>query len=187
MSRDYFEPVGKVARWRTIYELLAKLDVNETLTYPVIGEALEIDHVRDRMKIAGAMRRAAQELLEQNNRAVEVVPNVGYRTVATPEQLRLAKRYQRKAGKALKSGHSQVIHFDPTGLDPNVKAGFELLAYAFKRQAEFNDRLMKRDQQVRADLDSIKVRSERTDEELAAIQARLDRLEGRDERMRRDG
>lgn len=172
-----FEPIGDRSRWQVIYDLLVKLNVGGVVTYVEIGEALDLDPVVDRNKIAGAMRKAADEYLHENRRAVEVVPNIGYRVVEATEQLRIARRYQKKAGRALQAGHSQVTHFDPTGLEPNVRAGFELLARAFAQQADMNERFTRQGAKLRQELDSIQVRTERTEDELAMIRDRLARLE----------
>jgi hypothetical protein len=172
-----FEPLGEVARWRVVYDLLVKTDTEDVLTYATIAEALGLDPDEDRAKIAAACRRAIKEHLHEDRRAAVVVVNVGYRVVPAAQQLQIARGFQRKAGRALAAGHSQVTHFDPTGLDPNTRGAFELMARAFQRQADINDRLQRDGELLRGELDRIQVRTERTEDELAEIKARLARLE----------
>lgn len=174
-----FEPIGDVARWVTVYQILASHAVDEVSTYKEFADALDIDPDRDRRIIQGAIGRAAQELLTVDKHAIEAVPNVGYRIVQPDEQLRLGRGQQRKAGKALKKGHAVTTHVDMTGMDPETRKGFELLARAFAVQGDVNRRLTARQDRMEAALQQILPRTDRHEDELAELRARLEQVEQR--------
>lgn len=172
-----FEPAGDIARWRTLYELLQKLTVGDVLTYEAMAEALELDAEDDRHTIQVAMRRASKELEEENKHATEAVKNVGYRIVEPEEHLTLARRQQRKSSKALVRGNSKVVNVDLSDVDPEVRKAFQVMASAFAMQMEFNRRTDVRQKKLEESLDAVKQQSSRTDEEVAELRARLERLE----------
>lgn len=174
-----FEPIGDVARWVTLYQILAEHAVGEVATYKQFADALDIDPDRDRRTIQGAIGRAAQELLTVDKHAIEAVPNVGYRIVQPDEQLRLGRGQQRRAGKALKKGHAVTTYVDMTGMDPETRKGFELLARAFAVQGDINRRLTARQDRMEAALQQILPRTDRHEEELSELRARLEQLEQR--------
>ena len=70
------------------------------VTYEALVAALALDPEADRHTIQLAMRRASKES-EVATRALEAVPNVGYRVVKPAEHLRLAKNQQKKSHNAL--------------------------------------------------------------------------------------
>ncbi len=172
-----FVAKGEQARWRTIYALLQPLQVDAVLTYEQIGDALELDPSEDRHTIQMAVRRAAREFETEDKQALDVVPNIGYRVVPAPEHLVLAKRQQRRAGKALARGHSKVIHVDLDGLDPEVRTAFQVVAQAFAMQMDMNRRLSGRQDKLEKAVKDIAGRSERSEGEVAELRARLERLE----------
>ena len=172
-----FEPVGNQARWRTLYELLVEVEVGDVLDYPTMAEALELDPEDDRHTIQVAMRRAAKELETQDGHAVEAVPNSGYRVVVPEDHLKLARSHQQKATKSLQRGHSKVSNVDLSGVDPEVRRAFQVVASAFAMQMEFNRRTDVRQKKLEQALNAVQEQSTRTDEEVAELRARLDRLE----------
>lgn len=173
-----FEPVGELPRWRVLYDLLVLVPTDGILTYDRMAEALGLDAATDRHAIQMAMRRAARELLEQDRRAVDVVPNRGYRVVKAPEQMTLAKRQQRRSSRALKRGHDQVTHVDLSQLDPDTRGAFEVVARAFAAQMDINRRLDIGQRRLREAVESVTERQDRSDEEIARLRERLERLEG---------
>lgn len=172
-----FEPSGDRARWQIIYDLLVKADVDETVTYEAMGTVLGLDPDEDRHAIQMAVRRAAREHEVTDNRALDAVPNVGYRIVPAPEHLTLARRHQRKAGKSLDRGLSKVQHVDLSGLDPEMRRAFEVVAIAFRMQADFNQRLDIRQKKLERQVEAAASVQEHTSEEIAQLRLRLDRLE----------
>lgn len=173
-----FEPVGAKARWRIVYDLLRATGTGEVLSYERIGEALGLDHAADRHGIQMAVRRAAKEHEVNDRRAIEAVPNAGYRIVEAPEHLRLARGQQKRAGKALERGQSKVVHVDLSGLEPETRRAFEVVARAFAMQMDFNKRFDVRQKRLEESVDAMSERTERTEQEIADLKARLARLEG---------
>lgn len=172
-----FEPAGEIARWRIIYGLLTDRTVGDVLTYDDMAEALDLDPADDRHTIQVAMRRAAKELESENKHAVEAVQNVGYRIVEPEEHLRLARGQQKRSSRALVRGHSKVVNVDLSGVDPEIRNAFQVVASAFAMQMEFNRRTDIRQKKLEDSLDAVRERSTRTDEEVAELRARLERLE----------
>lgn len=174
-----FEPIGERARWRVLYDLLLTCSVGDALTYKQMAEVLDLDADADRHAIQMAMRRAAREYEVEDSRALESVPNQGYRIVQPTEHLRLAHNQQRKSHKALARGHSKVVHVDLSGLDPEIRKGFEVVARAFAMQMDFNRRMDVRQRRLETVVSSISERHDRSEDEIAALRERLERMESR--------
>lgn len=103
--------------------------------------------------------------------------NVGYRVVEPEEHLRLAKGQQRRSTKALQRGQSKVVNVDLSNVDPEVRQAFQVVASAFAMQMEFNRRTDVRQKKLEESLEAVRETSTRTEEEVAELRARLDRLE----------
>jgi hypothetical protein len=176
-----FEPVGERARWRVIYDLLREAPTDSVVSYKELGDALGLDPDKQRHSIQMAIRRAAAEHENEDNRAVDVVPNEGYRVVAASEHLTLARRHQKKAGKALARGHSKAVHVDLAGVDPEIRKALEVTAQAFSLQMDFNRRFAVRQSQlekaVREITDTQVADRKRTDDEVARLRERVELLE----------
>lgn len=173
-----FEPIGDRARWRIIYEMLQQTETGQVITYRDLAEALDLDARTDRHQIQMAVRRAARELEEADKRALDVIPNTGYVIVPAPEHLTLARRQQKKSFKALARGQSKVINVDLTGVDAEIRHAFEITARAFAWQMQFNKQLDVRQAKLEQAVNSMTQRTQRTEEEIAELKARLARLEG---------
>jgi hypothetical protein len=177
-----FEPLADRARWRIIYDdLLVTASTGQLLTYEVLATALGIDPEADRHVIQAAIRRAAKEYLEADKRALDVVPNKGYRVVEAPEHLRLARRHQQRASRQLVAGHSKTVNVDLTGLDPETRHAFEVVGRALALQMDFNRRLGGRQEELEDTMSQVLASQERSAGEIAVLRNRLERLEsGRD-------
>ena len=172
-----FQPLGERARWRVVYDLFAGAATGEVVTYKQLGTALGLDPEADRHSIQMAVRRAAREHEEADNRAVDVIPNAGYMIVRAHEHLRLARQHQKRASKALARGESKVVHVDLAGLDPATRQAFEVVAIAFRAQIDVIRRLDIRHARLEDAVSAMTQRTERTEQELGAIKERLARLE----------
>lgn len=172
-----FEPTGDQARWRTLYALLQGTEVDSVLTYDDMAHALELDPLKDRHTIQMSMRRAARELELCEGHAVDAVTNEGYRVVRPQEHLTLARRHQKRSSRALKAGHSKVVNVDMTGVEPEVQKAFHVVATAFSMQMEFNRRLDVRQKRLEDSMHQVVKRTDRTDDEVSELRARLERLE----------
>ena len=176
-----FQPIGKDARWRIIYGLLLETPVDGVITYAQMGDAIGLDPDKDRHAIQMAMRRAASEHEQLDKRAVDAVPNVGYRVVEAPEHLGLARRHQRKAGRSLARGQSKAVNVDLSGVEPEVRRALEVTAQAFALQMDFNRRFAVRqsrlEKAVREITETQSADRRHTDAEVAQLRARVEKLE----------
>jgi hypothetical protein len=172
-----FIPADGVARWQIVYDLLVQAATGTIVTYEDLGKALRLDPDGERHAIQMAVRRAAREHEVKDNRALDAVPNVGYRIVTAPEHLTLARRHQRKAGRSLERGRSKVEHVDLSGLDADTRHAFTVVAQAFALQADFNRRLDIRQKRLEQQVASATSAQEHTAEEIAELRARLEKLE----------
>lgn len=175
---NLFEPIGDRARWRVLYEMLVKHDVGDVVSYPEMGAVLNLDPDADRHVIQMALRRAASEFLEVDKRAVDVIPNIGYRVVAAEEHMGLARRQQRRSNRALARGRSQVVNVNLNEVEPEARKAFEVMAQAFSMQMDFNRRMDVRQARLERAVHSMTTRHERTDDEVAELRHRLELLEG---------
>jgi len=174
-----FAPVGERARWRIVYDLIRKRDIGDLVSYEELADVVDLDPVRDRHTIQVSVRRAARESEEEDCRALEAVPGAGYRLVEPEEHLRLARGYQRRSSRALARGRRVATHVDLSGMDPDTRRAFEVVAEAFRMQSEFNRRLDVRQRQVEDVVAAVTVQQDRSVGELAEIRDRLARLERR--------
>lgn len=172
-----FEAIGETARWRLIYNLLCQRNIGDILTYDTMADALDLHADDDRHAIQMAVRRAAKEYEEVNLRALEAVPNKGYRIVEPKEHMRLARRQQRKSRHALQSGHSKVVNVDLTGVDPEVRKAFEVTALGLSQLLDYSRRLDVGQRQLTQAVEAITERSDRSESEIEALRKRLERLE----------
>lgn len=175
-----FKAIGEQARWRTIHDLLLMTDTGGVVTYDDMAAALDLDSVKDRHVIQMAMRRAAIEHERVDKRAVEAVPNLGYRVVLPPEHMRLARQQQSRSSRALVAGRSKVVNVDMNGLEPDVRQAFQIVAQAFAMQMDFNRRMDVRQQRLEEALDTISERHGRSESEIGELRERLARLEQRE-------
>lgn len=172
-----FQPIGTEARWRIVYDLLAAANTGEVVTYDELAQALDLDPETGRPAIQAAMRRAAKHHERTDKRAVDAVPNKGYRVVEAPEHLQLARRYQKRSTNALASGHSKAVNVDMAGLEPDVRHAFEVVAQAFSMQMDFNRRFDTRQAHLERTVAKIVDQESRSQREIDELKARLERLE----------
>lgn len=160
-----------------MYDILAPCSVGDVVTYADLGNALDLDPDVDRHAIQMAVRRAAQEFLVVDSHALDVVKNHGYRVVEAREHIDLARRQQRRAGKALARGHDQVVHVDINALDIETRKAFEVVAGAFAQQRLVIDRLNIKHRRLEEAMDAMRPRVDRSETEIAELKERLARVE----------
>lgn len=116
-----FETVGEIARWRIVYPHLRDADVDSLLSYENLSEILD---VTDRRVIQNTVRRAGRELLRENSRAVEAVPNQGYRVVTAVEHLRMSKKQVSRGRRAVGRGNELVTRVDMNAVPAEMHKAF---------------------------------------------------------------
>lgn len=173
-----FKPRGDRPLWEVVYELLVATPVGGVVTYQQMAKALRMNTETDRHRMQMVMRQAAQRHEKADKRAVDAVPNVGYRIVEAPEHLVLARRHQRRSSKSLQRGYSKSVNVDLSALDPQARHAFEIVAQAFSMQMDFNRRIDVRQKRLEQEVQQIRGKSERTENEIAELRARLEKLEG---------
>lgn len=172
-----FEPIGDRPRWAVIHDILASSATGSVVTYEVMADALGLHAERDKHAIQMAMRRAARHYAQTHNRAVEAVPNKGYRIVEAAEHLRLARNQQRRATKAVARGHEVATHVDLNDLEPETRKAMLLVAQAFATQREFMRRMDVRQKRLEKAVEAMSEKHDRTSDEVSELRARLERLE----------
>jgi hypothetical protein len=172
-----FQPKGVTARWRLIYQELRSVDIGDVVTYERLGEVLELDPEGDRHRIQMAVRRAAEQYLKDDKRALDSVPNEGYQVVDASGHLQLARRHQSKSSKELVRGHAKSVNVDLSGVAPEVKHALEVVARGFAVQMDFNRRFDVRQKRLEEALATVNERTGRSEAEIAELRARLERLE----------
>lgn len=132
-----FKPKGDTAQWRIVYDLFTRTPVDQILTYESLGEALDIDPVTGRARIQAAARAASKHLLAQDNRAVEVITDTGYRLVHASRQIPLAGKHVTKASNALDRGRSLTSHVRLDELSETERQVVHSMSIGFSQVAEW--------------------------------------------------
>lgn len=132
-----FEPKGEIAQWRVIYRMFQESDIDTVLDYATIGAALNLHPKNDRHRIQAAARRAAKQLLEVDDRAVEVVPDIGYKLVGAVRQIPMAGQQVERAGRALDKGKAFTTHIRMTELSDQERQIVHTMALGFAQVAEW--------------------------------------------------
>lgn len=157
-----FAPKGEIAQWRIIYRLFQQAATDQTLTYEQLGDALELDPADDRHRIQAAARKAAKQFLDVNDRAVEVVPNVGYKVVPAVRQIPMAGQQVDRAGRALDRGRALTTHVRMEELTEQERQIVNTMALGFAQVAEWARQIGRR--------------VENHEDRLADVEAELKRL-----------
>jgi hypothetical protein len=132
-----FEPKGEVAQWRVLYRVFQSTDVGETITYQQLGEVLDVDPRTERHRIQAAARKAGQQLLRKDDRAVEVVPDEGYRVVPAGRQIAMAGGQIERATHSLDKGKDLTTHIRMDELSTQEQQIVQTMAVGFAQVAEW--------------------------------------------------
>lgn len=132
-----FKPKGDTARWRTIHDLFLRTPVGETLEYQAVAEALDLDPDTDRARIQNAARQAREKLLTQHQRAVEVIPDIGYKIVPAVQQIPLAGKQVERASNALDRGRELTSNVRLDELSEGERRVVHSMTMAFSQVAEW--------------------------------------------------
>lgn len=156
-----FEPKGEIAQWRIVYRLFQEAAVGDELTYERLGDELNLDPNSERHRIQVAARRASKQLLEVDDRAVEVVTDVGYRVVSAIRQIPMAGRQVERAGRALDRGKSLTTHIRMDELTEQERHIVHTMALGFAQVAEWARQIGRRVEDHEGRLSDIEAELER--------------------------
>jgi hypothetical protein len=132
-----FKPQGEIAQWRIAYDAFKAAAVGDEITYARLGELLDIDAGHSRHRIQAAARRAAKKLLLSDDRAVETVPETGYRIVPAVRQIPMAGQQVERATRALEKGHDLSVHIRLDELSETEREVVRAMAAGFSQVAEW--------------------------------------------------
>lgn len=172
-----FEAIGDKPRWALTLDVFREHETGETVTYKAIGEALG---TTDRRIIQASAREASKRLLREDDKAIEAVPNKGYRIVTAEEHIRLAKSQEKRSRRALVKGHATVTHVDVNGLSPEAQRIMHATGQGFARVLDMmraTERNVKRVERAQEALE-LRVDDQLSDaaERLAQLEAKVARL-----------
>jgi hypothetical protein len=160
-----FTPKGEVAQWRIIYRILQSADVGEVIGYDRLAEALDVDPKADRYRIQNAARQAGKHLLQQDDRAIEAVPDEGYRVVPAARQIALAGGQIERATAALDKGRELTTHIRSDELSRQEAQIVQTMALGFAQVAEWARQIGRRVEDHEGRLSDIEAELERIREE----------------------
>lgn len=160
-----FAPKGEVAQWRIVYRILQNSPVGETVSYERLAQELDIDASTDRHRIQAAARKAGQELLSKDDRAVEVVPEEGYRVVHAGRQIAMASSQIERATHSLDKGRELTTHIRMDELSAQEQQIVQTMALGFAQVAEWARQIGRRVEDHEGRLSDIEAELQRIREE----------------------
>ena len=174
-----FETVGEKPRWVLALEVFREHAVGDIVAYADIGAALDS---ADRRVVQQAAMGARKRLLEEDQRAIEAVPNKGYRIVEPSEHVRLAKSHERRSRRALVRGHKTITHVDMNALSDEGQRLALATAQGFARVLDAMAAQDKRISRVAKAQEALELRVDEGMSEnaqrLADLEAEVARLKG---------
>lgn len=139
-----FAPKGEVAQWAVAYRVFQATEVGATITYADLADALEMDPVKDRHRIQAAARKAAEKFLTVDDRAVETIPEVGYRIATAERQIPLAGAQVEKATRSLEKGKDLTVHVRMEELSEEGRQIIHAMSIGFSAVAEYTRQISRR-------------------------------------------
>lgn len=170
-----FEPLGERARWRVLADMFKDTPRGTMIDYAELGDALGLHPDNDRDAIRAAVQAAAKYLSREHNRSLQAVRRFGYRVVMPEEHIDLARSQQRRSRKALSRAQGHVEHVDLSALDDVQRGLVMAAAAALAWQQRQIKRLDLRQRDLESVVESVTTRVERTESEVAARLAELER------------
>lgn len=174
-----FTPVREKSQWEYAYSLFEDAKPGDIISYDSLGSILRFDSVKERTKIQQAVAQAAKKLLVTRKIALESVRGTGYRVVNPNEHVRLSRKQQSKAFKAISKGTAVVTNVDMTSLTENEKKLALNTGQALAFQAQQLRLLDIRQKDLEKALGTVVRIQEDTLEDVASQKAKLKALEKR--------
>lgn len=157
------------APWRTIYDHIRTLDVNDLVTYETLSVLLGYQFLENRQPFY----RALKELEANDMHTMITVANVGYRIAEALEHEGVAKTRHKAGARKLRKSVSALRSADRSRMSPQEREKFDRMEMTASRNADMLRRLDGRitsvDQARKQDKREVKG-------DLANIQDQIDRL-----------
>lgn len=160
-----FKPKAEVAQWRAVYRVLQKAPAGETVTYEQLATELDMDPAVDRMRIQAAARQAGKHMLETDDRAIESVPEQGYRVVNATRQIALAGNQIERATTQLDKGRELTTHIRMDELSAQEQQIVQTMALGFAQVANWARQVGRRVEDHEGRLSDIEAELQRIREE----------------------
>ena len=174
MNLNPFQKIGEKSRREIVLDVLRSTNEGNIATYESLGDILES---HDRRIIQSAVNSAKPALEKLHHKAVTAIPDVGYRVVCANEHLELARVHQKKSYRQLTKSKSKVVHVDLSGLTDGERTAITLAATSISLQLDYMRRNDIRASRIEAVVDTVMSTQARSQEEIAKLRARLEKLE----------
>lgn len=169
-----FEPAREDGRSdkRVVYDLVKDADPGRVFAYDELAAALQegiggdIPHER----IGRAARAASRQFLNDDQRALQVVPMIGYRIAKADDHAVMAQQHHRKAKRESQQSISLITNVRDSELSPEFRGLIRDLRVAFGAVAQMIHAAERRTQRVENVLDEVV----RVNQDLSARVARLE-------------
>lgn len=176
---NLFEPKNGVAQWRTIYEHLLTMNIDDVVTDEMLASLLP-DAAPG--SIRSAFDRAMREMETERSRTFDRVRKVGYRMVEAREHELIAQRHHKRSRRQLKKSRQKLVSADRSRLTADEKTRFTALEVHVSQMQEMTHRLSATQQ----DMQKVQVKTSGDvallAEENAEIRAKVERLAAQLER-----
>ena len=117
------EPI-KTPAWHELYDTYKNTEYDTIITYDQLSKTIGFN-ILEKRYIIEAFKRV---MLRQNNKALENIPNKGYRIVMPNEHTRLASREVKRAERRLRKGVELSLCVDFEKLNQREQAQLTLIA-----------------------------------------------------------
>jgi hypothetical protein len=167
-----FQIKGDRAKWVALYEKLAELKPQETITYAELTAVAGFDVLADRSPLYSAFR----QLSDKDKRSVINIPGVGYRIATAEEHMARSKHHQLKGKRQTRKAKRHVTNVHQEELTPQQRVSFEGQA---SRMAKMESALVNHGERIKS-LEKAQTKTgmqvDQHSRELSQIQARLKSL-----------
>ena len=169
-----FTPINEVSRRQQLVDLIADAHPGTVIGYDELGELFGIE---DRNAIQRAVNGAKSSVEKNTKRALEAVPNKGYRVVDASEHYGLAIHHQRKGRKQLRRAMSKVNNVELGELTQDQRTVVIAARVALAAQADFERRADLKYANRQETERHMKEQSEKVDRSESEVKALMDRIE----------
>jgi len=118
------ENTVKTPVWRELYDTYKETEYDTIITYDQLSKTIGFN-ILEKRYIIEAFKRV---MLHMNNKALENIPNKGYRVVRPNEHSRLAAREVKRAERRVRKGVELSLYVDFEKLNQREQALLTLIA-----------------------------------------------------------